>query len=273
MRRGPWAFPLVLVLVLGCVIGAVGLLPGARAASSTGPPLSASVTGPNVMATSSTVHLTINASGGPAFTSNGTKIGNLTYYASVSASNLSGVAITPSTGAFTAGTNETPMLQAGASAEVVTVAVEVSSVYQKENVSKNLTFTITVVQPYVVSATLVNTGSTTVLPFVVNVTLDGTRVGNVSIPSIAPNGRYNLSFQYATLGLASGDHTFVLSLPNAHGLVSFANGQSSYTATFYVSSGASDNTLWYVLGGVAFVGVLFIFMTRVAARRRGAVRK
>ena len=263
---------LLIVLAVGLVVGGIGGLPGARAAPSSSA-VTGSVQGPRVLATHGTTHLTVSATGGPAFAANGTQIGNLTFYASITGSDLTGVSINPSENAFVLGQNQTPLLEVGATPEVLTITFEISSVYLKENVSTNLTYTVTVVRPYVVAATIFNPGTTTALAFSVDIDLDGTKVGNASVPSITPKGEYNLSFQYATLGLSSGEHTFTISLADEHGLVTFAQGATSYSVSFYVPGAAPDYTVWYVFGALAFVGVLFIFATRVAARRRGAGRK
>ena len=263
---------LAFLLVLALVLGGIASLPAAQGASSTNP-VTGSVQGPKILAVHGSTRLTINATGGPAFAANGTQVGNLTYYASIAGSDLTGVSVLPATNAFVLGQPLTPLLDVGATPEVLTITFEISSVYQTENVSTNLTYTVTVVQPYVVSATIYNPGSTSVLGFTVDVELDGAVIGNVSVPSISPRGTYNLSFQYATLGLSAGAHTFTISLANENGLVTFAGGATMYSTTVYVRESAPNNTVWYVLGGVAFVGVLFIFATRVAARRRGGVRK
>ena len=116
-------------------------------------------------------------------------------------------------------------------------------------------------------------GNITVGSFPVLVELDGTQVGNVTVPAINPHADYNLSYNYATLGLGSGYHTFTLSLELAHGLVHFAGGTTSYSETVYVPGPTTDYTLWYVTGAVAFIGVLFIFGARLGARRRTAPKK
>jgi CARDB len=259
----------LLALVLGASVGAI---PTARGAAP-GVPVTGQVTGPNVVATGGQVHLTINGTGGPAFAANGTLVGNLTYYASIAGTDTSTVSITPATGTITPGHPATATLAAGTIVQVLTVTVLLASVYKTENVSTNLTYTLPVVQPYVLSATIVNAGTTTVLAFPVVVDLDGSPVGSVTVPTLSPGVDYNLSFRYATLGLSSGSHTFTISLESAHGLVTFSNGAVAYSQTFYVAGAATDYTVWYVVGAVAFIGVLFIFMTRVAARRRGALRK
>jgi hypothetical protein len=236
-------------------------------------PVSGQVTGPTVLAAGATKTYTVNGTGGPAFAANGTRVGNLTVYLSLSAANLTGLVLSPEEGAILNGTPVSTVLKTGPTAEVVTIRVMISSTYQHQNQSINFTYTVNVVTPYVVSATLVAGPSASVLSFSVQVFLDGALVGAVTVPTLTPGESYNLTYDYATLGLSSGDHTFSMSLAQEHGLVTFANGATVYSSTFYVTGPAPDYTLWYVVGVVAFLGVLFIFVTRVAARRRGALRR
>jgi CARDB len=263
---------LVLALVLGVAFAGLALAgTPARAAATT--PVTGSVSGPTVLALGGTGHYTIVGTGGPAVAPNGTQVGNITYYITLAATNLTGVSVTPAQAALGPNLNGTPILIVGAITEVVTMTVMISSVYQHQNVSTNLTYSVTVVQPYVVTATLVNVSDTTVLAFPLAIYLDGNPVATVEVSSMTPGNEYNLSYQYATTGLSSGDHTFTISLAAQHGLVVFSNGAQSYSQTFYVTGPAPNYTIWYVVGIVAFVGVLFIFLTRVAARRRGALRR
>jgi hypothetical protein len=268
--RGATAL-LVIALVAGLLLTAGLGTPGARAATTN--PVTGTLHGPTVLALQGTGHYTVNGSGGPAFAANGTQVGNLTVYFTLTAANLTGLSITPDQGAITGGRPVTAVFKGGALAETVTITAEIASVYQKQNQSINLTYTLNLVTPYVVSATIVDRSSTTVLAFPVQVFLDDNLVGTVTVPTLTPHQSYNLSFQYPTLGLSAGAHTFSISLAAEHGLVSFANGATVYSSTFYVTGSATSYTLWYVAGGVAFFGVLFIFMTRVAARRRGALRR
>ncbi|MGD0249862.1 MAG: CARDB domain-containing protein [Thermoplasmata archaeon] len=262
------------VLSLAVVLLLVGISlvgPAARATATT--PVAGSVRGPTVLATGATGHYTIYGTGGPAIAANGTQVGNLTYYVSLAASDLTGVTVAPAQAALGPGLNGTPILTVGTVPETVTMTVMVSSVYLTQNVSTNLTYSVQVVQPYVVSATIVNVAKTTVLAFPVAIYLDGQQVGTVSVGSLTPGGEYNLSYDYATTGLSTGEHTFTISLLAEHGLVVFANGAQSYSQSFYVTGPAPNYALWIVVGAVAFVGVLFIFATRVAARRRGGARR
>ncbi len=266
---------LALVLLLaGPVAPSLGAGAGAGirlAPASTS--VTGNVTGPSILATDSNGTYLVNATGGPAFAANATKIGNLTYYASLSAANLSGVAITPASGNLTGNASIATSLTTGPIAEIVTISVLISSVYEKQNSSINLTYVIHVVEPYTLTAELVNSAGSTVLSFPLQVYLDGSIVGTVTIPTLTPGETYNMTYHYATLGLSTGEHTFSISLANEHGLVRFANGQTTYSTSFYVASSPTSYTLWYVAGVIVFLGVLFIYATRVAARRRGALRK
>jgi len=264
-------FPLVLLAVLLVALTLVAAVaPVARAAGTTS--VTGSITGPTVVAWGSTSKYAVSGFGGPAVSSNGTVVGNLTYYASLVAGNLTGLSFLPSKGSFTSNASVTADLAVTNVTQTVTIHLLVSSVYQGTNRSTNLTYTVNVVQPYILSATLVDAASW-VNAFTLYVTLDGTVIGNVSIPGLSPGGTYPVKFEYSTLGLPAGSHTFAISLAQEHGLIKFANGQTEYTETVYVTGPGPDYTIWYVGGIVTFFGALFIFASRVAARRRGATRR
>ena len=280
MRRSiRWAATAIALVALLGSLGALagGAPPGAGARTDLAPATSSAVvgniTGPTILSTGGNGSYPINGTGGPAFAANGTKVGNLTFHASLSATNLTGVSITPASGNLTGNRSVVTALSVGSVAETVTISVEISSVFDKHNASLNLTYPVQVVVPYVVSAQIINGPVATVLSFSVVVDLDQSPVGSVTVPTLTPGGVYNLTFRYPTLGLSTGEHTFSLSLAYEHGLVRFANGQTSYSTSFYVTAAPPNYTLWYVAGVIAFFGVLFIYGSRVAARRRGALRK
>jgi hypothetical protein len=257
-----------LAVVVAAPGGAVGEV---VAASST--PVTGNVTGPTVLGYNTHHYYTINGTGGPAFAANGTEIGNVTFYASVTGSNTTGVSITPSESGIVNRTAQQSLLSVGNVSEVITIVVEITSTYQGQNESTNLTYTVNVVQPFTLSMTLLSTTSATILAFTLTIFLDGTPVGSVSVPALTGKESYVATFSYPTLGLGSGYHTFTASLASEHGLVTFAGGATSYSETFYIPGPAPDYTVWYVAGVVAFFGALFIFVTRVAARRRTPAKK
>jgi len=272
-RRATAALVLLLLVVVPVFLVGVGTAAPSARAASTSSSVTGSMSGPTVVATGSTNLYHISGWGGPAVASNGSLAGTITYYVTLVASNLTGVSYTPLRDNFTTNSSLRGNLTVGTATEPVLIEVMVSSVLNGKNDSTNFTYSVSVVAPYVISAKIVNTSSATVAGFAVLVLLDGSVVGTVNVTTISPGGSFLVSFEYATLGLSSGSHTFSLSLVAEHGLVRFANGQTVYSETIYIAGAAPNYTVWYVAGIVAFFGAIFIFATRVAARRRGATRR
>lgn len=263
---------LATVLALSALLLPAGAHAGVPFATSGTAPVTGNISGPSYLGEGSNATYTINATGGPAVVA-GTLVGELNFSAVLSGPNLTGVTVSPPNGSITSlGSPASVTIKAGNTSETITLEVRIDSTVGKDTASTNLTFTIRISAPYIVQA-VVTAGSTGVLPFKIYVSLDGVRVGNVSVPELVAYQSYQVAFRYATAGLAPGTHTFVLSVANEHGLVTFAGGTSSFTATFYVASPPPNYAVWYVAGTVAFFGALFIFATRVAARRRGAGRR
>jgi hypothetical protein len=273
MSRRPGAvlgLALLLVVAAGLVGGPALAAPGSGDAAT---PVTGSITGPTVVSTNSTDHYHVSGWGGPAVSANGTVVGNLTYYATPVGPNLTGVSFNPASAFLKSNASITATLHPGNATQRISIDIMVSSTYQGKNESTNFSISVSVVRPYVISATIVNPTNATVSAFAVYVSLDGTIIGQVNVSSLAPGASTRVTYDYPTLGLSTGSHTFALSLVQAHGLVTFSNGQTVYTETVYVTGPAPNYTLWYLAGIVAFFGAIFIFLTRVAARRRGAARR
>jgi len=189
MNRAALAILLVVVLLPTAFVGLSLTASGTRAATpSSSGGLTANITGPTILSVGSNHRYPIHATGGPAVLPNGTLVGNLTYYASVSAPDLTGVTITPASAALLNGTPGQPLLEVGSIAQTLTINVLLSSVYNKSNASVNLTYTVHVVQPYVVAAEIVNLANVTVGSFPVLVALDGVQVGRDGPVHPAPRG-------------------------------------------------------------------------------------
>ncbi len=272
--RAAAALALLGLLLAATVLGVASpahasLTPNASAAT----PVTGNLSGPTVLGYNDKSYYTINGTGGPAFAANGTQVGNVSFYASVTGANTTGVSVTPSESGIVNRTPQQTLLTVGNVTEVITIVVEITSTYHGANESINLTYDVNVVQPYTLSMTLLSTTSSTILAFSLTIFLDGTPVGSISVPSLTGHETYVATFSYATLSLGAGAHTFTASLVSEHGLVTFAGGATSYSATFYIPGPPPNYTLWYVAGVVAFLGAVFIFVTRVAARRRAPARK
>jgi hypothetical protein len=250
------------------------------AASAAGPllplastPVTGNISGPTVIGIATSHSYFINGSGGPAFAANGTLVGNFTWQGTVTGSNTTGITLTPQNGTIRNATPVQTVLKVANVTETITITVELSSAFGSQNVSTNLTYQIQVVQPYVLTLNLVAGSGTTVLPFNLTIYLDGSPVGTLAVPTILAGHTYTATFDYASTGLSAGAHTFTASLVAQHGLVTFSGGATTYATTFYVPGAPPNYTIWYVAGIVAFFGAVFIFLTRVAARRRGTARK
>lgn len=273
MRPRAWAGLLATLLLL--TAGAV-LLPQLPAAGATAtyPPVQGNISGPAYVALQSSSTYYINGSGGPAEGTPGVVLGNISWAVRVTGPNLTGVSVSPNASNTSLGPGQPghTKLKVGNITETLTLAVEITSTQGTLKASTNLTYTVHVVVPYVVRATLV-AGPQKVGPFVIAITLDGRWVANVTVPAISANKTYNLTYSYASAGLSAGNHTFTISLASEHGLVTFSGGALQYSETFYVAGPSPDYFLWGIVGVVVFFGVLFIFAARVAARRRPPSRK
>lgn len=269
-----------LALVVIAVVAALGALAPAAlgsavpAAAGSSPPLAGNVSGPGFVATSGTASFYLNASGGPAGPL-GAIIGTISWNATLSGGNLTGSSVSPSTGTITNATSQpvTMTVTTGAVVETLKLTVKLTSTGLSGNKTTDVSTSFRIVTPYVVRATLVAGANAAVLPFNVTVALDGAVVGAMTVPKLSPNETYDLVYRYASGGLSSGDHTFTLAIADPHGLVTFSNGLTVETTTFYVAPAPTSDTVWYVIGAVAFFGVLFIYATRVAARRQGSARR
>jgi hypothetical protein len=264
----------LVVLALGAAGPAAAAATAAPFAAGSTPPVTGAVTGPALVAAGGNATFFLNASGGPAEVA-GVLTGSISWNASLLGPNTTGTSVAPTSGTITNGTSQPVRLTVTAAnvLETVRLSVKLTSTGSSANSTTNLSTSFRIVTPYVVWATLVAGPNAAVLPFNVTVALDGTVVGTVAVPGLAPNATYDLVYRYASPGLSSGYHTFTLSMADPHGLVTFASGLTVQSTTFYVSPPATSDTLWFVVGAVAFLGVLFIYATRVAARRQGSARR
>lgn len=275
----PGARPLAaLLLVLALIAGPLALVGGslpARGAASNYAPLTGSVQGPGLVAISGHAQYLVSATGGPAEAANGTQVGIYSYTASLGGlpvGNKTGAIITPASGVLVKGEVNLTFVAPNISA-TVTIFVDVTSSFSGTNISQNFSTVVHVIQPYRLQTTLVVASASSVAAFTVTVTLDGTPVGTVSVPTLTGGATYPLNFSYVTSGLSAGWHTFAISLSQEHGLVTFSSGQEQFASSFYVPGPAPDYTPWYLAGTSAFVGAILILTMRVGARRRGRSKK
>jgi hypothetical protein len=262
--------------VLGLV--ALGLPPSAHAAARPSvAPLSTTAsyqnitettTGPSVVGVALKAEYNLSAFGGPAVAPNGTTVGFIDFNITLLGKNVTTASMQPPSGVLLNGSVILTFTAPNIS-EQVTFHIELTSEYNNTNLTQNFTHSVQVVSPYVLTGTIV-AGPTTVSGFNLTVTLDGTPVGTVDVPSIQANGSYQFTYDYVPAqGLAAGWHTMAVSLTPEHGLVSFKGGVQQLTLQFYIASAPPDYALDVGIGVAAFAVAVFIWGSVVGARRRG----
>lgn len=264
------------LIALLLIVGALGLLlvpvgPVGSVEGITSTPVNGQIHGPKVMGEGLSANFTVNASGGLE-NPDGSPAGSYLYNATLSGANATSGLVSPPSGVLLNG-SASLVVKAPTVAQLLTLTVVVTSNGSGKSVSTPLSYSIEVVEPYVVNATLQVGAGPSVGPFVVTIFLDGTAVGGVRVPLLTANSTYPLVYDYVTLGLSPGWHTFSISLAQLHGQVTFTGGAQSFSQSFYVPGAPLDLTPWYVVGAVAFVGALFIWATLVGGRRRGRSKR
>ncbi len=267
------AVRLALVVAVLALAFVPALVPHARAESTNTIPLSGGIVGPSGVGMGLKASYTVSAHGGPSEALNGTQVGTYAYKASISAVNTTGAKVTPSEGVLVNFTVSVTLI-APSVAEPLTIYVLVTSTLGSANASQNFSYSVNIVQPFKLAATLVAGAGAAVSPFDITVLLDNQPVGTINVQGGIPAGQsLAVQFSYVPANLAPGWHTFLLSLAQLHGLVAFAGGEQVLTVSFYVTGGGPDYTLWYLSGASVFIGAILIWSTTVSGRRRGRPKK
>jgi hypothetical protein len=247
------------------------LLPYASAlavVNNSSKPLTATVTGPSLMNILGKANFVVTASGGPSQLPNGTMSGNYTYNATISGGNTSGSSVTPHTGELVNGTATLALVAPNNTGTYALTVEVISNPTTGSPAFYNTSVDFTVAIPYVLSATITNPNSFTVSGAIIQVSLDGTIVGTVTLPSIAGNGTYALTYNYTTAGLSSGWHTFSLAIQGIPSILVFTNGQGTLTVSFYVNPPPVNYEMYYLLGITLALLAIFISLLVVGGRRR-----
>ncbi|MDE1820127.1 MAG: hypothetical protein KGJ23_03605 [Euryarchaeota archaeon] len=256
----------IALLVVSLLTPAVGV---SRGSSTNYPPFSVSITGPSLLSLNGSGKFVAYAQGGPAERLNGSVVGNYTFTTQLVGADTAGSFVTPPSGAFIAqyvnatvgGINHTG---------TYTLEFNVTSHgvgHGAQNLTQVFSRQFQVVVPYIISATVENPNNFGVDGAVIQVALDGSVVGSLRVPSLLPAGSAQIKYNYTTLGLSSGYHTFTLTLVGGAGVLEFANGQPSMDVSFYVPAPAPDYTLYYLSGISVTVLAIFISLLFFGPRR------
>ncbi len=232
--------------------------------------LTAHFYGASVMATHGTLDLYLVAFNGTAVNSTGL-VGNYTFTTTLLGQNTSGSFVNPNSGAL-ATNNQTFSVGGLNNTGTYTLTVDLTSHGPEGNESGNFSVSFQVVLPILLDATIYNTSNRTVTGATVIILLDGRRVGSAAISTLSPGGHTQFVYNYTTLGLASGTHSFTLVLQANPGLLVFSNGGTSETISFYVAPPPVNYTADWEVGIAVTVLAIFISLFLVVPRRSRSKR-
>ncbi len=193
---------------------------------------------------------------------------NYTMTAYISGSNLTGLSPTSTVHNFQASNPifsfnvKSPINQ-----QTLYITITTAAQYGGSYVKSTQTIQVTVIDPIVFHAVVLNTGVTTVKNLTVNFYLDSSPnpVGNVTVKSVAPNQAVSVNFTYPldpAKYLGSGEHTLKVTTNNP--LVSINGNQGPLTTNFYYGTPPNYNWIYYV---AVIVVVFMIFLALSAGRK------
>lgn len=131
-------------------------------------------------------------------------------------------------------------------------------------VNHTSTYTLHVIEPTVISATVKNSGNLAMQDVKVRFLADGA-VLNETTFDIAANTTSTVSYNWTAHGLSAGEHTVQVMLDPDNEYVRFLDGSSTYTSKFYVGE-----SIWGTMNVIlAILVALLIFIVFLTYMNRG----
>jgi hypothetical protein len=250
------------ILALFLLVVAAGFVP--TAVSAAGGPLLATVSGPSALAPGQTAVYNLTISGGPT--------GNVTYsvtYNIIGSNTTGGSPLGSSPGQKTGnGTQFQLNVTAPTLEQELTLSVKIVAAPRSgPNENTVVTYAISVVKPFTLTATFHNSGTTAAVNVTVRWYVDGVLVGTSVLQRIAANADATVTLTFLPAGLSAGEHALKVSADLDHdGVINAARGEV-VTSTIFYNQVQQPPAGWAVLLGM---GVFIpVFLGVVAWRRRG----
>ncbi len=183
---------------------------------------------------------------------------NYTLTAYIGAENLSGSSQQASVHYFHASNPDFKFnVTAPATPQTVYIKVVAAAEYNGASVISSSTYSVTISQPIVFHAKIVNKGVSTVHNLTVDFYLDNSQfpAGHVTVASIAPNQVVYVNFTYPFESLTPGEHTLTVTTQSSLIQVNGDTGKS--TSSFYYGTPPNYNWIYYVAVVVIIVMVFF----------------
>lgn len=147
------------------------------------------------------------------------------------------------------------------------IRVVAAAEYKSASVTNSQSYTVTISQPIVFHAQIVNKGIATVNNLTVNFYLDNAQFasGHVTVASIAPNQVVDVNFTYPFESLTNGEHS--LTVTTTSSVINVNGNTGSSTSHFYYGTPPNYTWIYYVAIVVIIVMAFFVFS---AGRRPAA---
>ncbi len=151
--------------------------------------------------------------------------------------------------------------------QTIYIKVIAAADYNGASVISSSTYTVTVSQPIVFHAQIVNKGITTVHNLTLDFYLDNSQFpsGHVTVASLAPNQVVDVNFTYPFESLTTGEHTLTVSTTASSIQINGNTGSS--TSSFYYGTPPNYNWIYYV---AVIVIIVMAFFALSAGRKPAA---
>ncbi len=193
---------------------------------------------------------------------------NYTVTAYIAGNNLTGLSPSSSVHTFQANSPDFKFnVKSPLTSQAIYITIISAAQYGSVSVKTSNTYQVTVVDPIVFHAVVLNTGVTTVKNLTVDFYLDNSAnpIGNVTVGSIAPNQAVSVNFTYPldpVKYLGTGEHTLKVSTSSS--LISINGKSGASITTFYYGTPPNYNWIYYV---AAIVVIFMVFLSLSAGRK------
>jgi hypothetical protein len=212
--------------------------------------------GTQYLATGETGKVSVGVGSGPA--------GNYTYTASVSTGK-----VTPTTGKAS-GTSLDLIVTAPTTVGDQVLTVNITSADVTPAVSTVATYTIHVIAPVLITATVKNTANVTANNVPVEFYADGNLVNKttVSVPAL---GSKQVFYNWTAPNLAQGKHSLEVKVDPNNQFISFSDDSTTYATSFYIGDSGYGlvNTMLTILFVIVALVLFFTYMGRGRKKRAG----
>ncbi|MEM3851471.1 MAG: CARDB domain-containing protein [Methanomassiliicoccales archaeon] len=219
------------------------------------PPVSATLSGPTLVASGSTHTYVLRVSGGPSLTGKA----NYSFSAVLHAKNTTGLSITPTSGSSALGVFYIN-ITAGGAAEIVTATFNITSGSGSSVVNASKSFLITVVHAIVITVPVINEGQVGVTYANLSLYINGRYIETETV-NLSAGQKTSVTFQWVAYSYPTGTITATVVI-NSTGNLLFENGQVSTSFPIYIKGAPSNAVDDYLIAAIivaAVVLVLFVF--------------